>query len=78
MARHIKNKSCCEQVEEGAVTFRTNFLAIVRDIFRLNHTKPAAKTLSYSTARKAEKQVMAIQAQVAEGQAQFRRLQMIQ
>jgi hypothetical protein len=79
MARQIKNKSCCEQVEKRNITSRTSLFGTVKNVFKLNHSKSAENIPSYVTAGKSENsEVIAIQTKVEAAEAQLRRVQMVQ
>ena len=79
MACQVKNKSCCDQVEKRNITSRTSLFGIVKNVFKLSHTRSAGNFPSYSTAGKSENsEVLAIRTKVTIAEAQFRRVQMVQ
>lgn len=78
MARQIKNRSCCDQVEKRNITSRTSLFGIVKNVFKLNHTRSAGNFPSYGTAGKSENsEALAIRTKVTVAEAQFRRVQMV-
>ena len=78
MARQIKNKSYCDQVEKRNITSRTSLFGFVKNVFRLNHTRSVGNFPSYSTAGKSENsEILAIRTKVTIAEAQFRRVQMV-
>ena len=79
MARQIESESCCEQIEKRNITSRTSLFGIVKNAFKLSHTRSAGNFPSYSTAGKSENsEVLAIRTKVTIAEAQFRRVQMVQ
>jgi hypothetical protein len=79
MACQVKNKSCCDQVEKRNITSRTSLFGIVKNVFKLNHSRSVGNFPSYRTAGKSENsEVLAIRTKVTIAEAQFRRVQMVQ
>jgi hypothetical protein len=79
MARQIKGGSSWKKREKGSVNSRTGLFGIVKNTFRLNYPKSAARLSSRIPLERAEcSEATASQTRIKAAEAQLRRTQMLQ